>query len=579
MVASKVDAQPGMATVTGPEKLKCYALVEDPCELVPAPPERAWMDHYASRHPYRCLPLSIANSNGWLVLCPVPIEIEWDGSTAVEALKVRALKPLPGGRKTEHFATSNFGHGIVTFHTDYIFQTPPGWDLVATGPFNAPKFNAYPLTGIIETDWLPYPFTMNWRMMSPGKMMFEEGEAFCFIFPIPKQALIDTQPEIHRLTDNVELNRQQESFRLSREDFFKKMAEGDTEARKQGWQRYYFTGQHPDGTRVEGHMNKLRLKDPIDKRPKLATPAMINISAGVNDGLREKTAPKPDFSQLLGAKGQSSFALGGATMTMTTTAALSPAAKPARRWEEGSALDWIDPKPSVLNVAGRARLDRDGNLAPSPNIRRIASAADAAGHDFLCIEDALSAEECARLCALHERHRALMDGGNSGDPYWNGRLLQIETINRVDPEAAHLMTAALARARARLAAFYRLTAPIYADILQIVQWPVGQWMSPHADNAYPDGRPHGMPYRDFGAIAYLNDDYAGGELYFTALDIAIKPKRGMFLAFTGGFHHEHAVARVTGGSTRLTMPSFFSFDRRHANPILHPGVAGIAGKR
>ena len=82
-----------------------------------------------------------------------------------------------------------------------------------------------------------------------------------------------------------------------------------------------------------------------------------------------------------------------------------------------------------------------------------------------------------------------------------------------------------------------------------------------------------MAYRDFGAIAYLNDDYEGGELYFTALDIAIKPKRGMFLGFTGGFHHEHAVAKVVSGSTRLTMPSFFSFDPRHANRIVHPGVA------
>jgi hypothetical protein len=74
-------------------------------------------------------------------------------------------------------------------------------------------------------------------------------------------------------------------------------------------------------------------------------------------------------------------------------------------------------------------------------------------------------------------------------------------------------------------------------------------------------------------VAYLNDDYEGGELYFTALDIAVKPRRGSFLAFTAGFHHEHAVLRVTSGSTRLTIPSFFTFDATKADPALHPEVA------
>jgi hypothetical protein len=76
-----------------------------------------------------------------------------------------------------------------------------------------------------------------------------------------------------------------------------------------------------------------------------------------------------------------------------------------------------------------------------------------------------------------------------------------------------------------------------------------------------------MPWRNFAAIAYINDDYEGGELYLTALNMAVKPKRGMFVAFTGGFHHEHAVLRVKSG-TRLTMPSFITFDRTKADPTL-----------
>jgi leucine proline-enriched proteoglycan (leprecan) len=76
-----------------------------------------------------------------------------------------------------------------------------------------------------------------------------------------------------------------------------------------------------------------------------------------------------------------------------------------------------------------------------------------------------------------------------------------------------------------------------------------------------------MAYRDFAGVIYLNDDYEGGELYFTGLDIAVKPRRGMFVGLTAGFHHEHSVLRVESG-TRLTMPFFLTFDRKRANPRL-----------
>src|SRR5262249_38493383 len=145
-------------------KLTCYALNDTPPKLIAAPADRAWMDAFPDKHAYRCLPLSIANAHGWHVLMPIPVEVEWNGGPEISDLKVTGLKPLPGNRPLDHFARSNFSRGVVTFHTDYIFRTEPGWDLIATGAFNRPKDNAYPLTGLIETDWLPYPFTMNWQI-------------------------------------------------------------------------------------------------------------------------------------------------------------------------------------------------------------------------------------------------------------------------------------------------------------------------------------------------------------------------------------------------------------------------------
>ena len=80
-------------------KLLCYSLNNFAPKIVAASAQREWMDAFPDRHAYRCLPLSIANAHGWEVLCPVPIEIEWNGGPAVDDLTVRALKPLPGGNQ------------------------------------------------------------------------------------------------------------------------------------------------------------------------------------------------------------------------------------------------------------------------------------------------------------------------------------------------------------------------------------------------------------------------------------------------------------------------------------------------
>jgi hypothetical protein len=82
------------------------------------------------------------------------------------------------------------------FHLWYVFRTEPGWDLFASGSLNCPKDGIAPLIGVIEPDWLPYPFTMNWQMTRPGTVRFENEEPVCMIFPVPHGTLQDIEPEI-----------------------------------------------------------------------------------------------------------------------------------------------------------------------------------------------------------------------------------------------------------------------------------------------------------------------------------------------------------------------------------------------
>jgi hypothetical protein len=154
------------------------------------------------------------------------------------------------------------------------------------------------------------------------------------------------------------------------------------------------------------------------------------------------------------------------------------------------------------------------------------------------------------------------------EEFWKGRILFFHDILSARPGTAALMRDVQRRVTERLRSFYELTAPVFADTVQLVRWRTGMHMLPHADRAHADGSRHDTAYRDFASVIYLNDDFTGGELYFPRLDLTVKPAAGMLLAFTGGWHHEHGVLNVESGE-RLTMPAFYTFDAAHRQRELY----------
>jgi hypothetical protein len=244
-------------------KLVCYALKPDAPVIRPAPTTRAWMDKIDDNHAYRCLPLNIANSHGWEILSPCAFEISWSGSKWPSAITLRALD---GYERLHQFAVSHFAHGIVTFHLGYLFRTDPGWDLFASGSLNNPKDGIAPLTGLIEADWLPYPFTMNWQLTRPGTVRFDRDEPVCMVFPVPHGALTGVVPEIVDLEAAPEVKKQTLEWKERRDEFMRKLEAKDPKTLKDGWQRYYFLGKMPDGSTPERHLSKLRLAAPVDTR-------------------------------------------------------------------------------------------------------------------------------------------------------------------------------------------------------------------------------------------------------------------------------------------------------------------------
>ncbi len=245
-------------------ELECYpttAADVTPPEIVPGRPQRDWMDHFTARHPYRCLPMTMANSSGWEILTPMALSAEWNGGAMQEDIKIQSDRPHP---HLHHFAKSHFSHGVLTFHPGYMFRTPPGWSIMAMGPPNHIKDGIQPLAGVVESDWLPFPFTMNWLFTRPGKIRFEKGEPFCFITLIQDKPLHDIQPVIRRMDTNPELRHQYDTWEKHRTEFNQRIFRGDPEATKEAWQRYYFKGEDPEeiAPAREDHVNKRRLKTP-----------------------------------------------------------------------------------------------------------------------------------------------------------------------------------------------------------------------------------------------------------------------------------------------------------------------------
>jgi len=242
-------------------KLECFAVNDSPPALVPGVSERDWMDHTNQRFAYRCTPLTMANASGWELLNPVGFSATWTGYNGQDEIILRPHEP---GHQLPQISLG-FGHGIITFHPGYLFRTDPGWMVWARGSPNRLKHGVQALDGLVETDWLPFTFTMNWKFTEPGTVHFEKDEPFCFITLMPALAIEQVQPVIRRLDNESDLKQEYRSWNSERTRFNAALRAGDPLALEEKWQKNYLLGKSPSGRSVAGadHRVKRSLKKPI----------------------------------------------------------------------------------------------------------------------------------------------------------------------------------------------------------------------------------------------------------------------------------------------------------------------------
>jgi hypothetical protein len=250
-------------------------------KIVPAAPDRFWMDFTTDGWANRCLPLRIANQSGWCLLNDADFEVTWTGSQQLDGVKLKFAKG-----QSSASVNSMFGYGVVTWVIPYLFRTPPGFNLLVRGPANSPKDGVVALDGIVETDWLPYPFTMNWKVTRPSRTVkFERNEPICMIMPIRREDIETFHPEIRNLESDAELNRGYQAWHERRAALVKSIKEKPPDRKDKPTQGNYIRGEGVLGEKTSGHQAKLEIRTFAEAEPAPEPPAIVPQLPPPEEGL------------------------------------------------------------------------------------------------------------------------------------------------------------------------------------------------------------------------------------------------------------------------------------------------------
>lgn len=96
----------------------------------------------------------------------------------------------------------------------------------------------------------------------------------------------------------------------------------------------------------------------------------------------------------------------------------------------------------------------------------------------------------------------------------------------------------------------------YVEAINFVRYGKGQHFQVHAD--------HGFSYTcTVSTVAYLNEDFDGGELWFPYVDVKYKPQKGDIVISPSNFIYSHASLPVKSGVKYSAVTMFDYNDRFH----------------
>jgi hypothetical protein len=214
-------------------------------EVAPLDIKRTWMGNMQDKFGYRCVPLRIANTYGWSVLSPYDFSASWYGGEDMHDVEITSNDP----NFSEKGILTHFGHATFTLQLDFLITTPKGYSLYIRGVPNKPYGIIKPLDAIVETDWLPWPFTYNFLFTEPGTVEFKKNEPLFIFFPIERGSIENFNLKSSFIGDNKELSEDYEEYAKSR---------SSATAKRKWHKEYYLEGKLPNRKiNIKNHIAKL----------------------------------------------------------------------------------------------------------------------------------------------------------------------------------------------------------------------------------------------------------------------------------------------------------------------------------
>lgn len=177
-------------------------------------------------------------------------------------------------------------------------------------------------------------------------------------------------------------------------------------------------------------------------------------------------------------------------------------------------------------------------------------------------KDFITKDAIAYLMKWIKLHENFFDEHQNPIEYWNNKCINFGDI-REDGVKKALEQICFSMKKLIVLNTPRELRKLYVEYPQLVRWRPKDKLTPHADNIEQDGiTPNSSPWRQYGAVLYLNNDFEGGKIYYPNLDMMVNPEPGMIVIHPADLKYTHGVSEVTSGF-RYTMVTFFTFNHTY----------------
>ena len=203
-------------------------------------------------HFYKCLPLSVANMQGYVFSVPFEFEVVWDGTSDTDGLKINYERKQDDDYLVD--IRSEFGYGIFTIHFPIILKTPPGINLMTIAPPNYPTPGISPLSGFVEADNLQFTFTLNFKVDFVNlPVKIPANQPIMGMLPIPRYFCDSFElKNAYDIFDEEEIKKEKEIYK-EYSDIRERQNHSSHYKNEYDSDAFYFRGTNPRGDKFLDH--------------------------------------------------------------------------------------------------------------------------------------------------------------------------------------------------------------------------------------------------------------------------------------------------------------------------------------